>query len=74
MSMEYQYETLKAAALAPNATQDDINALGEWFQQYGMYYWNGESFEIDETTSIFPICAHEEDEYGCFPLLRYEIR
>lgn len=73
MSMEYQYDGLKAAALAPGATQEDINALGEWFQQYGMACWNGEYFTIDECTEIVPIYSHEEDEHGSFPLLRYEI-
>ena len=35
----YDYEELKNKALAQNATQEDINTLGEWFEQYGGNYW-----------------------------------
>ena len=45
--MQYNYEELKNAALAPDATQEDINALGEWFERYGDRYWNGEYFSVE---------------------------
>ena len=41
----YDYKELYEKATAYNASQDDINALGEWFENYGMCYWNGERFE-----------------------------
>ena len=43
----YSYEDLLAAAIAPAAEQDDINALGEWFESFGQQYWNGECFDAD---------------------------
>lgn len=37
----YDYEELRAKALETR-TQEDIDALGEWFSRYGMDSWNGE--------------------------------
>lgn len=49
---EYAYEELVAAATKCNATQEDINALGEWFEHYGMCYWNGSCWEVDVKNDI----------------------
>ena len=68
----YDYEELAAKALEPDATQEDINALGEWFQSFGAEYWNGEYFDIDDTHRLYPVYAEvEEDEYE---ITGYEIR
>ena len=53
--MEYNYKALRAAAMAPGATQDDVNALGEWCQTYLSGSWNGEEYDIDDGHSIRPI-------------------
>lgn len=50
---EYAYEELVAAATKFNAPQENINALGEWFERYGMRYWNGSSFEVDDKNNIY---------------------
>ncbi len=63
---EYAYEELAAAATRHGATQEEINALGEWFEQYGQRFWNGSSYEVDEKKDIYlaPIMREvEEDEY-----------
>lgn len=63
---EYQYKELAAAAMKFDATQEEINALGEWFEQYGMCYWNGTSWEVDEKSGVYlaPVCKEvEEDEF-----------
>ena len=31
----YDYDELKNKALSENATAENINALGEWFEQHG---------------------------------------
>lgn len=49
------FSELKEKALAFNATQEDINALGEWFSRHGMSYWNGECFHVDASHDLYPI-------------------
>lgn len=72
MNTYYDYEELAAKAMAADATQEDINALGAWFEEHGNCYWNGESFEIDSTNRLYPVYQEvEEDE---FELTGYEIR
>lgn len=36
----YDYQELKEKALSTDATQEDINNLGEWFEWYDNSYWN----------------------------------
>lgn len=69
----YSYEDLKAAALSPNATPADLQALADWFSQYDMADWNGEYFEIDSNNRLFPIYG-EEDECGDIPVVGWEVR
>lgn len=58
----YDYKELKERALSPSATQEDINALGEWFKRYGARYWNGEVYDIENGISIRPIYEPEETD------------
>ena len=67
----YDYEELAAKALETNATAD-LEALGEWFNQYGRDYWNGECYTIDSSHDLFPI--YEEVEEDDFQIVGYEIR
>lgn len=68
----YDYEVLKNKATDFNATQEDINALGEWFENYGMDFWNGEYFDADDGKRLFPIYKEAaEDEYV---LIGYEFK
>lgn len=68
----YSYTELKNKATAANATQEDIDTLGAWFEEYGTEYWNGECFAIDATRSLFPIYdIHSEDE---IEIAHYQIR
>lgn len=67
---EYDYATLRAAALSQSATQEDIDALGEWFSRFGSVYWNGEYYDADGVP-VRPIYQKTaEDEYG---IVGYEI-
>lgn len=68
---EYQYEELAAAATKSNATQEEINALGEWFQIYGMCYWNGSSWIVDEKNDIRLAPVYKEVEEDEFELIGY---
>ena len=69
--MKYTYDELRAAATAENATQADIDCLGEWFEAYGQSYWNGEYYEADGV-SLYPV--YKETDPDEFELIGYEIR
>ena len=56
----YNYEELKNAALSPDATGDDIFALGAGFEQYGYGFWNGEYYDV-EGERLFPIWQWDEE-------------
>jgi len=68
----YDYKELRAAAIAAEATQDDVNALGEWFSEYGADDWNGEYYDADGLR-LFPQYS-APDEYGDCEILGYEFR
>lgn len=51
----FKRDELLAKALAYNSTQEDINALGEWYQQYGYRYWTGEHFVVQRGLFLKPI-------------------
>ena len=70
---EYGYAELLKKATAPDAEQIDIDTLGEWFQAYGASYWNGECFDIDGVTAIYPVQEFDE-ETDCWEITGYEIR
>lgn len=74
--MRYNYEELEQKALAPAATQEDINALGEWFSLYGSTFWNGECYTIDADHALWPVYEEHFDENGEFDyadIIGYEI-
>lgn len=63
---EHNYTELEAAATRYGATQEEINALGEWFSKFGQGYWNGECYCVDEMKDIHLYPMHrqiDEDEY-----------
>lgn len=70
MNTYYDYDDLKKAYEA-NPTQENLNALGEWFEENGQTYWNGEYFDAD-SIRIYPVYKEiSEDE---FELVGYEAR
>lgn len=60
----YDYEDLRNKAIQPNAKQEDIDALGEWFEEFGYDFWNGEHFDADDGKRLFPIHDEHYDENG----------
>lgn len=61
---EYNYKDLEEAAVKFGATQDEINALGQWFELYGASYWNGECWTVDEKQDLhlYPIYRELGDD------------
>lgn len=67
----YDYEELRAAAFAPNATQEDVENLGDWFSQYGEAFWNGECYDADGY-ELWPVYDFSDEDDP--KLTGYEIR
>ena len=71
MAGYYDYAELRTAALSGGAVE--INALGEWFEQHGSSYWNGEYYDADDGLRLFPVYEwDEETDQGA--IIGYEIR
>lgn len=72
MSNRYAYEDLEKKALSANATDADIQALADWFIQYGNDFWTGECFIVNSNHALYPIYREVgEDE---FKIEGWEIR
>ena len=66
------YDKLVQKALSAEATQGDLEALWNWFSEYGRKYWNGECYDIDGRRGLYPVYEQaDEDE---FQITGYEIR
>ena len=60
----YDYDELKNKALGVDATEEDVNKLGEWFEQYGDEFWNGEYYKVDSDNRLYPQYREvDEDEF-----------
>ena len=59
---QYDYKELREA-YDKNNTQENLNALAEWFEHYDQSAWNGECF-VDGKLEIYPIYkAINEDDF-----------
>ena len=72
---KYDYEELKEKVLSAKATQEDINNLGEWFEQYGDRYWNGEYYSVDNNR-LYPMYRRIDDDEleEQYEIVGYEIK
>lgn len=68
----YEYEELKNKALSADATQEDVNALGEWFECFGGRYWNGECYSVENGIHLYRI--EEEVDEDEWEIKGYELR
>lgn len=71
----YDYQELKNKALSADVTQEDINNLGEWFEQHGDKYWNGEYYSVDNNR-LYPTYQRIDDDEleEQYEIVGYEIR
>ncbi len=69
----YDYNELREKAIAPTATQKDLENLWNWFDQYGNRYWNGECYNVDGYL-LFPVYNMEPDEFDSFEITGYELQ
>ena len=60
----YDYTELLEQASAPNASQEAVDSLGRWFEDYGQLYWNGECYYADDGKKLWPVYKKvDEDDY-----------
>lgn len=60
----YDYDTIRAKALRPDATAEDRLALVNWLETYDASAWNGEYYDIDGGLRLYPVespIAFEDD-------------
>ena len=65
-ALQRSYDELERKALAVDATQDDINALGEWFDSTpeARRYWDGESYHVTGDIYLYPVFRVTVDDDG----------
>ena len=68
----YSYAELKARALSPDATQEDLKALAAWFDEYDPRSWNGEVYDVDGR-SLKPIYQLADAETEDYTIVGYEL-
>lgn len=66
------YDELALKALSAKATQDDLKALWNWFEQYGRCYWNGEGYAVDGGRRLCPV--YEQASEDDWQITGFEIR
>ena len=59
----YSYKDLEAAALA-DASEENLAALGEWFERFGSDFFNGECYTVNADCNLYPIYEDHFDEDG----------
>lgn len=69
------YKNLEKNVLKPTASQEDINALGEWLAQYGDMFYNGEYYSADEGVRLYPVYREEKiNDQVSYEFIKWEIR
>lgn len=66
----YSYSDL-LEAVKKNESAENVNALGEWFEQYGAQFWNGEYYDADGLR-LFPVYVEISEDQ--FEITGYEVR
>lgn len=69
----YNYKELVEKATATGATRDDRIALFDWFDRYGIDYWNGFYYAMEDGTRLCPVYVYNYDE-GYYDLVDADIR
>lgn len=70
----YDYKNLRDKAVEFDATQEDVDALGEWFELYGERYWSGEYYEVEGDHNLFRKMVLADPETGDYEVVGYEFR
>ena len=72
----YDYAELRAKAVQTRA-QADIDALAEWFENYGSDFWNGEYYDAEDGLRLRlveePESFDENGEADYWKVVGYEL-
>lgn len=69
----YNYKELVEKATASGATREDRITLYKWFERYGIDYWNGKYYKMENGARLYPVCVFDYDE-GYYILVDVDIR
>ena len=73
MIEEYGYEKYLRNA-KNNPTKENLSKLANWFNFFGVEYWNGEGFVIDNNHLLKPIFdINSKEEYNSLLIIDWEI-
>lgn len=73
MIKEYCYKEYLNKAKS-NPTKENLLNLANWFNLFGVEYWNGEGFVIDNNHLLKPIFdINSKEEYNCLLIIGWEI-
>lgn len=70
----YDWEEVKSAALSPNATADDVDALGEWLERYDMLSFNGEYYDLGDGLRLYPVYEINDRDGDFLGFVGWEVR
>ena len=51
---EYDFQKLLKAA-KENPSEERLMALGEWLEEFGLDFWNGESYDLGDGSRLRPV-------------------
>ena len=66
------FDELLKKAMAPEASQEDLKALAEWYFAHGHHLWNGKCFRIDSEHKLYP--NFKEGEDGKVTITSYNLK
>ena len=69
----YNYKELVEKATAVGTTKEDRLALLDWFDRYGIDYWTGYYYKMDNGLRLCPVYIYDYDE-GFYILVDADIR
>ena len=74
MTYEYRFEEIERRALTAQ-TEDAIRELGEWYQDFGSMFWNGEHYTGKFNGREYQIApVYEETDEDIFEIVGWELR
>ena len=53
-AIEYRYNDYMNA-VKENPTEKNLAKLGEWFEEYGQRFWNGETYDLEDGSRLRPV-------------------
>ena len=52
-----------------NPTQENLEILAEWFNEFSPNDWNGDAYIINEATCLRPVYSESVEDADCYPTI-----